>query len=101
MRWPENEIRVGEFSVSFRRLPPLNSLFTLRFDASNGYKLEEEEEMKILVQVSWPEVAGSKRKRPAKVVATVRSGREKEDAGERRESRVSRNGNPKSQKCYL
>ena len=52
--------------------------------------------MKILVQVLWPEVAGSERKRPAKVTAVKGSGREKENAGERRESRVSRNGNPKS-----
>ena len=55
------------------------SLSTLKIDASNGYG-SEEEEMKILGQISWPEVAVPERKRPAKVTATVKSGREKEGA---------------------
>lgn len=56
----------------------LISLSTLKFDARNGYRLEEEEEKKILGQVLWLEVAGPVRYQPVKWLLRERSGRERE-----------------------
>ena len=70
------------------KIPPS----TLRFDLNNRYRVEEDEERKILGLVSWPTVAG--RPRYGRSNGSCYS----EGRGER-ESRlgwVSRNGNPNS-----
>ena len=60
--------------------------------ARNGYRTEEEEEMKRMGPILWSEVAGGERNRPEKGSVTV-AGRGR--SGLRREKWVSRNGNPK------
>ena len=42
--------------------------------ANLGYKVEEEEEGKILGPIWWPEVAGRRRNRPVKSTGTVARG---------------------------